>query len=112
MSLKHSQDMEVRAKEVARLRDDLAAGLRGLGYEVFEAHGNFVWLNLAERSDDFEAACLEAGLAVRNLKDGVRISVGPAEAMQRVLQVAGDFAADGGAVTDAGAPDKAEGAPK
>ena len=66
----------------------------------------------ADQAEAHAAACLEAGLAVRNLKDGVRISVGPAEAMQRVLQVAGDFAADGGAVTDAGAPDKAEGAPK
>lgn len=112
VSLKHSQDMEIRAKEVAGLRDELAAGLRAHGFEVFEAHGNFVWLNLGDRSDDFERACLDNGLAVRNLGDGVRISVGPAEAMQRVLQVAGDFAADGGTVTDAGAPDKAEGAPK
>ncbi len=112
VSLQHSQDMEVRAKEVARLRDDLAAGLRERGFEVFDAHGNFVWLNLGQRSDDFERACLEAGLAVRNLGEGVRISVGPAEAMQRVLQVAGDFAAAGGAVSDAGAPTEAEGAPK
>lgn len=111
-SLQHREDMQVRAKEVARLRDELADGLRGLGYEVFKAYGNFVWLNLGERSDEFEAACLDAGLAVRNLKDGVRISVGPEEAMQRVLTVAEAFVADGGAVTGAGAPAEADGAPK
>ncbi len=58
-----------------------------------EAQGNFVWLPLGELSDAFEDACVEQAIAVRNFGDGVRISIGPRAALDRVLEIAADFRA-------------------
>ncbi|GAA4284575.1 histidinol-phosphate transaminase [Brevibacterium daeguense] len=92
-SLSRVSEVEVRAKEIAGLRDELISGLREQGWQVPESHGNYVWLPLTAGAADFEAQALAAGVAVRNLKDGVRISVGPEAAMSRVLEVAGRFRA-------------------
>ena len=90
-SLTSIAEVEVRAKEVAALRDALAEGLRGAGWNVPRSHANFVWVPTGEKSADFEAACRAVGLSVRNLGSGVRISVGPQEAIDRAIEVAQAF---------------------
>ncbi|MGO2815825.1 MAG: aminotransferase, partial [Brevibacterium aurantiacum] len=56
--------------------------------------GNFVWLPLGPLSSAFEDACVEQAVAVRNLGDGVRISIGEQEGLDRVLTVASAFYAE------------------
>ncbi|WP_101652524.1 histidinol-phosphate transaminase [Brevibacterium ihuae] len=90
-SLARVSEVEVRAKQIALTRDELIAGLRAQGWDVPDSHGNYVWLPLHARSGDFEQACLAAGIAVRNLQDGVRISIGPDASMDRVLDIAAEF---------------------
>lgn len=90
-SLRHSEEVDVRAKEIASVRDDFAHALRNQGWDVPEAQGNFVWLPLGELSSAFEDACVEQAVAVRNLGDGVRISIGQQEGLDRVLAVASVF---------------------
>lgn len=90
-SLRHSDEVEVRAKEIAAARDDFAEALREQGWDVPEAQGNFVWLPLGPLSAAFEDACVEQAVAVRNLGDGVRISIGEQEGLDRVLAVSSDF---------------------
>ncbi len=90
-SLTRASEVEVRAKEVAAARDRLAEQLRELGYDVPVSQANFVWLPLGAQSADFEAACRAAGLSVRNLGSGVRVSIGPDEAMDRIVDVARKF---------------------
>ncbi|MYM20917.1 aminotransferase class I/II-fold pyridoxal phosphate-dependent enzyme [Brevibacterium sp. 5221] len=92
-SLARVADVEVRAKGIAAARDELAARLRELGFDIPDAQGNFVWVPAGARSADFEAACREAGLSVRNLGSGVRVSIGPDEAMDRIVDVARRFGA-------------------
>lgn len=93
-SLRHWDEVIDRARQIATIRDGFAAGLRTQGWEVPEAQGNFVWLPLGPLSDAFEDACVAAAIAVRNLGDGVRISIGPPEALDRVLEVAAAFRAE------------------
>ncbi|HYH72592.1 MAG TPA: aminotransferase, partial [Nocardioides sp.] len=58
-----------------------------------DAQGNFVWFPLGERALDFAAACGEVGISVRPFAgDGVRVSIGEAEAFDRVVEVAARFA--------------------
>ncbi|MBM6588833.1 histidinol-phosphate transaminase [Brevibacterium sp. RIT 803] len=90
-SLRHSDEVDVRAKEIAAVRDDFAHALRDQGWDVPEAQGNFVWLPLGQLSAAFEDACVEQAVAVRNLGDGVRISIGEQEGLDRVLAVAAAF---------------------
>ena len=90
-SLRHSDEVDVRAKEIAAVRDDFVHALRDQGWDMPEAQGNFVWLPLAELSSAFEDACVDQAVAVRNLGDGVRISIGEQEGLDRVLAVASAF---------------------
>lgn len=90
-SLHHVDDVMERARAIATARDNFAHALRTQGWDVPEAQANFVWLALQDLSTVFEDACVEQSLAVRNLTDGVRISIGPAEAMDRMLKVTQQF---------------------
>ncbi|WP_019158691.1 aminotransferase class I/II-fold pyridoxal phosphate-dependent enzyme [Brevibacterium senegalense] len=93
VSLALRDEVAVRAKSVGATRDDLAARLRGLGFDVPPSGGNFVWLSLGEHeAHAFAEACLARGLAVRDLGRGIRVTVGPQEAMDRLVEVASAFA--------------------
>lgn len=73
-------------------RDRVTGGLREAGWDVPDAQGNFVWLELGDRTLDFAAAAGEAGLAVRPFAgEGVRASIGEEEANGRLVELAATF---------------------
>ena len=80
---------------VAALVDERArvvAALRGQGWSVPDAQGNFVWLPLGDRSADFAAHCDARGVSVRPFaSDGVRITVGEKEANDLFLSAAAEM---------------------
>lgn len=92
-SLRLVSEVDVRAKEIAKIRDDLEDRLRELGVPVVNSQGGFVWLPLGGDSEAFEVACREVGIAVRRLDGGVRVSIGEEEAMDRVAEVAAELMA-------------------
>ncbi|MFE7130585.1 histidinol-phosphate transaminase [Streptomyces sp. NPDC057638] len=62
------------------------------GWTVPETQANFVWLRLGERSADFAAACEAAGVTVRPFAgEGVRVTIGEAEANDLLLHTAEAF---------------------
>jgi histidinol-phosphate aminotransferase len=88
-SLEAEPVLRERVGVLVERRDRLARGLRDLGWRVPEAQGNFVWLatgaETAVAAEAFEAA----GLIVRPFAgEGVRISVGEEESVEKVLRVA------------------------
>jgi len=73
-------------------RDRLVAGLRGVGWEVPEPQGNFVWFGLGDRTADFAATADELGIVVRPFAgEGARVSLGEPEANDRVVELARRF---------------------
>lgn len=93
-SLSCNDEVLVRAKDVAATRDQFAQDLRNAGLTVTDSQGNYVWVSLPDDdAQDFEAACAAQAVAVRKLSGGVRISIGPDEALDRVREVATKFAA-------------------
>lgn len=90
-SLQQVDVVHARAKSVAAARDEFITALRAQGWDVPDAHANFVWLPLGDLAEAFEDACIAQALAVRKLTGGVRISMGEPEAMKRVLRVAEGF---------------------
>jgi histidinol-phosphate aminotransferase len=69
--------------------DRLVDRLRESGWDVPDAQGNFVWLAAGERTLEVAAAFEEAGLIVRPFAgDGIRISIGEEESLDRVVEVA------------------------
>jgi histidinol-phosphate aminotransferase len=85
-----------RLKEIVSERDRLAERLRTAGFKVPASQTNFLWLVLGDSSDSFAARCAESGVSVRCFSgEGVRVTVGRAEANNRVAQVASSFAGVG-----------------
>jgi histidinol-phosphate aminotransferase len=71
-------------------RARLVAGITAAGWWVPEPQGNFVWLDVGERAADLALAAGEVGLALRPFAgEGVRVSVGEAEATDRLVDLLG-----------------------
>ncbi len=77
--------VDLVVKERARVRSELQAQ----GWTVPPTEANFVWIRLAEDTEDFAAACERAGISIRPFAgEGARISVGDAAANDVFLAVA------------------------
>ncbi|QIG39022.1 aminotransferase class I/II-fold pyridoxal phosphate-dependent enzyme [Microbacterium sp. 4R-513] len=88
-SLDAEPELLERVRVIAERRDALVAGLRGAGWTVPEAQGNFVWLSTGAETLDIAQRFIEGGLVVRPFAgDGIRISVGEHESVDKVLGIA------------------------
>lgn len=92
-SLAAHEELLVRVDDLVGRRTELVDRLRGVGWDLPEAQGNFVWFPLGEHALAFAEACGEVGLSVRPFAgEGVRVSIGEREAFDRVMEVAARFA--------------------
>ncbi|GAA1426612.1 histidinol-phosphate transaminase [Microlunatus lacustris] len=95
-SLEAEPALRERVAALVRARTGLREGLRGLGFDVPDAQGNFVWLPAGPLTALYGEAFAAGGVAVRPYAvgdpgDGVRITVGEDAANARVLEVAADL---------------------
>ncbi len=92
-SLEAEPALQERVAALVHARGVLRDGLRGLGFDVPAAQGNFVWLPAGPLTAAYGEAFDAAGVTVRPYAagepgDGVRITVGEEAACARVLEVA------------------------
>jgi histidinol-phosphate aminotransferase len=92
-SLDAEPALRERVSALVAARGRLREGLRGLGFDVPDAQGNFVWLPAGPLTAAYGDAFAAGGVVVRpyaagDPQDGVRITVGEPEANERVLEVA------------------------
>jgi histidinol-phosphate aminotransferase len=88
-SLDAESELLERVAVIAARRDALAAGLRESGWRVPDAQGNFVWLPTGAQTEAAAEVFEREGIVVRPFAgDGIRISVGEEESVERVLQIA------------------------
>jgi histidinol-phosphate aminotransferase len=93
-SLEAEKELLERVEGLVAERTRVTEALADMGWAVPDPQGNFVWLALGDRSDEFAGACDERGVSVRPFQgDGVRVSVGEREADDLFLEVAMSFAA-------------------
>jgi len=84
-----------RVRTIAARRDVLAAALRETGWRVPDAQGNFVWLPGGAETMQIAAAFDAAGLIVRPFAgEGLRISVGEEDSVEKVLSIAASVVKD------------------
>jgi histidinol-phosphate aminotransferase len=94
-SLDREDELLDRVRAIAQRRDQLAEALRGAGWRIPAAQGNFVWLPAGDETMTFARAFEEAGLIVRPFAgDGIRISVGEEESVEKVLRIAASIVKD------------------
>lgn len=75
-------------REITERRDAFAAELTTAGFDVPVSRANFVWLPLGDRAAAADSALRGAGISVRAFAgDGIRITIGEAEAMAATLDV-------------------------
>jgi histidinol-phosphate aminotransferase len=92
-SLEAESALLERVEALVAERRRFGDALAGVGWSVPDPQGNFVWLALGDRSDEFAVACDAHGVSVRPFQgDGVRVSVGEREANDIVVEVAKAFA--------------------
>lgn len=88
-SLAAESELLERVRVISARRDRLVDGLREIGWRVPDAQGNFVWLATGAETAAAAEAFDADGLIVRPFAgDGVRISVGEEESVEKVLRIA------------------------
>lgn len=91
-ALEVEDELLERVARIIAARSWVTAALREQGWELPDSQANFVWLRMGDASPDFAAFCDERGLAVRPYgTEGVRVTVGDAEADLRFVAAAGDW---------------------
>ncbi|MDN4597963.1 pyridoxal phosphate-dependent aminotransferase [Leifsonia virtsii] len=91
-SIEAEEELMERVARIAMVRDRLRDALLEQGWAVPEAQGNFVWLATGEQTAEANDAFFDAGLTVRAFPpEGIRISVGEEESVEKLLQVTGDL---------------------
>lgn len=92
-SLDDEPELLERVASIAQRRDELRAGLIEQGWNVPDAQGNFLWLPTGDHTAEAALAFERAGLMVRPLGEGIRISVGEAESVEKLLRSSGEVVA-------------------
>lgn len=91
-SLEHEEQLLERVVAIAERRHEIWNQLIAQGWSAPEPHGNFLWLPTGEATDAAAAAFHEAGLVVRPFHpDGIRISVGEPESVEKLLRVSAEI---------------------
>ena len=94
VALDHEDLLLQRVDDIVATRTKVVAGLRALGFDVPAAQGNFVWLPLGERTAAADDVFHAHGIAVRAFPgDGIRVSIGEHESVERLLTAARAVAA-------------------
>ena len=91
-SLEAFDELQERVEALVAERARVAGALEEQGWKLPVSQANFVWFPLGTDSSDFNRACQEAGLVVRQYgDDGVRVTIAEVEANDRLIEVAQAF---------------------
>jgi histidinol-phosphate aminotransferase len=91
-SIEAEDELMERVARIAMRRDKLREALVQQGWNVPVSNANFVWLPTGDQTEAANGAFFDAGLTVRAFPpEGIRISVGEPESVDKLLAVAADI---------------------
>jgi histidinol-phosphate aminotransferase len=91
-SLEHEAELFQRVDEVIAERRWFESELATLGFKLPPSQANFVWLPLGDRTEEFANRSEGIAVSIRPFPgEGVRISIGERQALERVIELAKDF---------------------
>lgn len=86
-SLRREAELLERVTQLVSERDRVRNELHSQGWQVPKSEGNFVWLELGDRTVEFAQRCDAEGLRVRPFPgEGCRVTVAESEANDRLLR--------------------------
>lgn len=89
-SLEHEDQLLERVARIAVLRDEVWQALKEQGWDTPRPHGNFVWLPTGEATDRAHDIFAGHGIVARALGDGLRITIGEDESVDKLLRAAAE----------------------
>lgn len=96
VSLDASDQLRDRVEGIMKERAKVVAALEGQGWWIPRSRANYFWLPLGGATDRAYESFLANGLAVRAFpNEGIRITIGEAEANDRVIRVCADLKEQG-----------------
>jgi len=91
-SLEHETELFNRVEEVIAERRWFESELATLGFKLPPSQANFVWLPLGDRTEEFANRSEGIAVSIRPFPgEGVRISIGERQALERVIELAKEF---------------------
>jgi histidinol-phosphate aminotransferase len=90
VSLEHEDQLLERVARIAVLRDEVWQELAKQGWDVPRPHGNFVWLPTGDLTDRAHEIFASHGIVARALGEGLRISIGEADSVDKLLRAAAE----------------------
>jgi len=90
VSLGHDAELMQRVSRITLLRDQLWQALVDQGWNVPKPSGNFIWLPTGSSTEHAAEVFREAGIIVRALGDGIRVSVGEPSSVDKLLGASGE----------------------
>jgi histidinol-phosphate aminotransferase len=91
VSLEHEPELMVRVAKLNERRAAIVAGLESQGWNVPPPQGNFVWLEIGQGTAAAADVLARHGLVVRALGEGVRVSVGEHESVDKLLSATAEL---------------------
>jgi histidinol-phosphate aminotransferase len=89
-SLQHESELLDRVARLNRVRDQIWRGLVAQGWEIPQPHGNFVWLPTGAETTEAAEVFSRNGIVTRPLVEGLRVSVGEAESVEKLLRASAE----------------------
>jgi histidinol-phosphate aminotransferase len=89
-SLDNEVQLLERVARIAALRDEVWRSLIEQGWDIPKPNGNFVWLPTGEATQDASEIFAEHGIIGRALGDGIRITIGEAGSVDKLLTSAAE----------------------
>jgi histidinol-phosphate aminotransferase len=91
VSLEHEPELMARVAKLNELRARIVEGLEDQGWDVPRPQGNFVWLPIGEQTPAAADVLAAHGIVARALGDGVRVSVGERESVEKLLSATAEL---------------------
>ena len=90
VSLDHEAELLERVAALNVVRERIFTGLVDQGWDAPRPHGNFVWLPTGAVTDRAAEVFAANGIVTRALGEGLRVSVGEAESVEKLLKAAAE----------------------
>ena len=94
-SLAAEDDLLARVSEIARRRDALVGELLDQGWNIPDSQANFVWLATGAETEAADEVLRTHGIVARAFAgSGIRVTVGEAESVEKILQATAEIVRD------------------
>ncbi len=90
VSLEHEDQLLERVARIAALRDEVWHTLVDQGWDTPRPYGNFVWLPTGAMTAEAHDIFAQHGIVTRALGEGLRISIGEAESVEKLLRASAE----------------------